>query len=212
MAVRLDPAIALTYKPPMKPPVALLLVLGVILGPVYYGYCLLFSGKVAQSRALTERADRWITPDGAILRFHGGLGYKPVLLELHPDMNLVTLRLRFSSGQARRDDDTTKLQYQASLLERDHTVLQRSIAIELRPGKSHDFDIGPVEIPYPAQYLVLLEEAGKPAAIPEVTLQVVEKVEKPNMPVAWTGVVLLVVAFVFQLHALWSSRRATPGS
>jgi len=188
--------------------VVLLLVLGVLLGPVYYGYCLHFSGKAAQTHSLTERAERWVTPEGAILRFRGGLGYKPLPLALHPDMNQVTLRLRFTPGAAPQRDHTTKLQYQASLLERDHTVLERAVALELRPGKQEVFDIGPLEIPYPGQYLLLLEEVGTPSVVPGVTLEVIEKVEKPNMPVVWTGLAALIVAFIVQLHALWRSRKS----
>lgn len=196
----------------MKPPVVLLLVLGILLGPVYYGYCLHLSGKVAQTQPLTERAERWITPDGAIMRFRGGLGYKPIPLELQPDMNQVTLRLRFSLLDTQRTDDTTKLQYQASLYERDHTVLERPIALELRAGKPEDFEIGPFEVPYPASYLLVLEETGKPSRVPAISLSIIEKVEKPNMPVVWTGLVVLIVAFVLQLGVLWKSRQPLAGS
>jgi hypothetical protein len=190
----------------MKPPVLLLLVLGILLGPVYYGYCLHLSGKATQTQLLTERAERWITPDGAIMRFRGGLGYKPIALKLHPDMNQVTLRLRFSLPQTQRTDDTAKLQYQASLYEQDHTVLERPIALELSAGKQEDYEIGPFEVPYPASYLLVLEEVGKPIVVPAISLTILEKVEKPNMPVVWTGLVSLVLAFVLQLGALWRSR------
>lgn len=181
--------------------------LGLLLGPVYYGYCQHLSGKVAQTQALTERAERWIAPDGAIMRFHGGLAYKPIPLALHPDMNRVALRLRFSLPQAQRVDDTTKLQYQASLLERDHTVLERPVALELRAGKHQGYEIGPFEVPYPASYLLVLEEVGKPGLVPAISLSIIEKIEQPNMLVVWTGLALLILAFLVQLHALWKNRR-----
>lgn len=190
----------------MKPPVVLLLVLGIILGPVYYGYCLHLSGTTAQTYSLVERAERWVTPDGAILRFRGGLGYKPQPIELAPQMNQVKLRLQFSLDAAAAAD-AVRGHYQASLLEQDHPVFERAIDVEVRPGRTYSYEIGPVEIAYAARYLFLLEEVGAPAATPAVTLVLIEKVDKPNKPVVWTGLGLLVIAFMIQLHALWTARR-----
>jgi hypothetical protein len=186
------------------------MVLGIILGPVYYGYCLHFSGRTGDTFTLSDRAERWVSPDGTILRFKGGLGYKPLTLALAPEMNRVALRLRFELPGSTQAQPAQELQYQATLLEGEHTVLERPIRFALAPGGAHAVDIGPLEIPYAAGYLFVLEEAGRLAATPGVSLSIVEKIEAPNMPVVWTGLVLLIVAFVIQLHALWSAHARRP--
>lgn len=194
----------------MKPRVVLLMVLGIILGPVYYGYCLHFSGRMSETFTLSDRAERWVSPDGAILRFKGGLGYRPVTLLLAPEMNKVALRLRFELPGGSQAQPAHELQYQATLFDGEHSVLERSIRFALAPGRSHSLDIGPLEIPYPADYLFVLEEAGRLPATPGVFLSIVEKIEVPNMPVVWTGLALLIVAFVIQLHALWTAQARRP--
>ena len=83
----------------MKPPTLLLIVLGTIFGPVYFVYCEYLSGETAEMHTLTERADRWELPDGAILRFRGGLGYRPVALELTPELNLYRFRFIFDAAR-----------------------------------------------------------------------------------------------------------------
>jgi len=192
----------------MKPRVVLLMVLGIILGPVYYGYCVYFSGRGGETIAMSDRAERWVAPDGAILRFTGGLGYKPVSLALAPEMNRVSLRLGF---ELPAQSQAVELQYQATLFEREHALLQRPIRVALAPGRAQSADIGPLEIPYAGDYLFVLEEVGRFTAVPGVSLLVVGKVQAPNMPVVWTGLTLLVVALVIQLHALWTAQAGRPG-
>lgn len=192
-------------SPQMKPRVVLLMVLGIILGPAYYAYCMYFSSRTGETFALSERAERWVTPDGAILRFRGGLGYRPVELALGPEMNLVALRLRFDLPDPARGNAPPELHYQATLLEGEHTVLERAIRVTLAPGRSRSTDIGPLEIPYAGNYLFVLEEVGRFSQTPDVSLSVLERVESANMVVVWTGLSLLIVAFALQLHALWAA-------
>ena len=194
----------------MKPRVVLLMVLGIILGPAYYAYCVYFSGRTGQTFALSERAERWVGPDGAILRFRGGLGYKPVPLTLAPEMNLVALRLRFDLPDSAPGNAPLELHYQATLFEREHTVLERAIRVTLATGRSRSADIGPLEIPYAGDYLFVLEEVGRFSQAPGVSLSIVERVESANMVVVWTGLSLLIVAFALQLHALWAGQRRHP--
>lgn len=178
----------------MRPMIALLLVVGLLLGPVYYAYCLFFSGRTAQTIEMTERASRWITPDGSILRFANGVAYKPVALALTPEMNRVTLRLQFSSGDSADAQLKTALRYQASLTQLDHIILERPITVHAERSATQSFDIGPMEIPYPAEYLFLLEQIDDATAVPQLSLDVVEKVEAPARTIIWTGMVLLLVA------------------
>lgn len=195
----------------MRPSIPLLLVLGLLLGPAYYGYCVYLSGETVQTIPMTERGDRWLLPDGSILRFHKSLGYKPVALELSPEMNLVSLRLAFEFP-AQGADKAAPLQYQATLQQVDHATLERTLRVDGNSGTA-SADFGTVEIIFPGQYLFLLEEVGPRPAVPKLTLEVRQKIDSPNKYVVWTGLVLLLVALVLQIHwLLRASNRQRPGS
>ncbi len=191
----------------MRPAIALLLVVGLLLGPGYYGYCLYLSGRTSQTIELTERASRWVTPDGSILRFADGVAYKPVVLALTPEMNRVALRLHFSFGESTDTQTETLRRYQASLAQFDHTILERPITLDASRSGAQTVTVGPMEIPYPADYLFVLEEAGDIQAAPTVSLEVMENVEAPNRTVAWTGMVLLIVAAIVTVRDLVMAAR-----
>ncbi|UCH47124.1 MAG: hypothetical protein JSU95_13640 [Betaproteobacteria bacterium] len=184
----------------MRPAIPLLLVLGILLGPVYYAYCLFLTGEEAKKVKMTERAARWTTANGSILRFSNGLAYKPVPLELTPAMNRVTLRLNFTLDEIADTQQRRELKYQASLVELDHTVVERPLHVEARASKTQTVDVGPLQILYPAEYLFLLVEVGDFDAVPQVELVVLENVETPARSIIWTGMGLLIVALIFSLR------------
>ena len=184
----------------MRPAVLLLLVVGILLGPVYYAYCLLFSGKTTQTIEMTERASRWVTADGIILRFGNGQAYKPVALALSPDMNRVALRLSFTFADGSTARSPPELQYQATLLQLDHTVLERPMLLRVARAGTQTQDIGPLEIPYPAEYLFLLEEAGEPELVPTLSLELIEHIVTPVRSIVWTGLGLLMIAAFIALR------------
>jgi hypothetical protein len=166
----------------VKPPTLLLIVLGTIFGPVYFLYCEYLSGEIAEMHTLTERADRWELPDGAILRFRGGLGYRPVALELTPELNLY--RFRFVFDAARADD------YQMSLLQGDLGIYERSFRATGNGAVAVALD--PMQILYRGSYVLLLEEVGLPQLrVAAVKLEVRTRVEKMRMWLVWSGLVML---------------------
>ncbi len=180
--------------------VALLLILGLILGPLYYAYCLLFSGEKVQTIEMAQRATtRWIDADGSILRFTNGMAYKPVLLALKPEMNRITLRLHFTFGSDTVATPAERLNYQVSLAEFDHTILQRTIQVRPDRSRTQTVDIGPIEIPYPAEYRFVLSEAGELRQAPSLTLDVLQKVQTPVRSIIWAGIGLLIAALIFRL-------------
>ncbi len=194
----------------MRPAILFLLIVGILLGPVYYAYCLLFSGKSVQTVDMTERASRWVTPDGSILRFANGMAYRPVALALRPDMNRIAFRLNFTFADPGSARSVPELRYQATLVQLDHTVLERPVLLSVKRAGTQTVDIGPLEIPYPAEYLFLLEEAGEPDLAPAVSLELIEKIETPIRSIVWAGLVLLVVAAILTLRdayrGVWRSR------
>jgi hypothetical protein len=184
----------------MRPAIPLLLVVGILLGPVYYAYCLLFSGETTQTIEMTERASRWVTGDGTILRFANGQAYKPLALALSPDMNRVVLRLNFTFPQSSSARSAIEIRYQATLVQLDHTVLERPMLLRVARAGTQTRDIGPLEIPYPAEYLFLLEEAGEPELVPALSLELIQHIDTPIRSIVWTGLGLLMIAAFIALR------------
>jgi len=173
----------------VKPQALLLIVLGLLIGPGYYAFCEHVSGRPGKNYALTERGNRWTLPDGSILRLRGGMAYKPVPLELTPESN--SYRLRFSFNVTQVDAIDAENDYQVSLLQGDTGVAERSIQVKGRGNVS--VALNPLQIFYPGDYLLVLEEVGTPPlTVSGVSLQIETGVEKPKMWIAWSGLVLLV--------------------
>jgi hypothetical protein len=174
----------------LNPGAVLLIPLGLLLGPGYYLYCEHLSGRTTATLELDERADRWRLADGSIQRFRGGLAYRPVSLELHPERNDVRLALAFDMPA---DGNPAIDRYQATLFDVDHPLLQRELRIEARPGASASTKVGTLQAHTPGPHLFLLEELGTPGLTPlRVMLTVREEVERPLMPLVWTGIAMLL--------------------
>jgi hypothetical protein len=149
----------------MSGPVILLIVLGVILGPAYYGYCEYVSGEELQSITVTERSERWTLPDGTIQRFRSGLAYRPVELTLQPELNRLRLGLTFEFPA---EGQSPPVEYLATLLDQDYPVAA-------------------------GNYLLLLEEIGPPRPAASVTVHLRGKIEQLYPPLMWLGHGLLLV-------------------
>ena len=174
----------------MKPATLLLMVLGAIFGPVYFAYCEYLSGETAETLTLTERADRWELPDGAILRFRGGLGYRPVALELTPELNLYRFRFTFDVAHSRASPKDAGNDYQVSLLQGDVGIFERSFRAAGNDAVSVALE--PMEILYRGNYVLLLEEVGTPQLqVTGVKLEMRTKVEKMRKWLVWSGLVML---------------------
>ncbi|HEV8695188.1 MAG TPA: hypothetical protein VGQ93_13550 [Lysobacter sp.] len=174
----------------MKPATLLLIVLGAIFGPVYFAYCEYLSGETAETHTLTERADRWELPDGAILRFRGGLGYRPVALELTPELNLYRFRFTFDAARTETSPKDAGNDYQVSVLQGDVGIFERSFRGAGNGAVSVALD--PMEILYRGSYVLLLEEVGTPQLqVAGVKLEVRTRVEKMRVWLVWSGLVML---------------------
>lgn len=174
----------------MKPPTLLLIVLGAIFGPAYFAYCEYLSGETAETHTLTERADRWEFPDGAILRFRGGLGYRPVALELTPELNLYRFRFTFDVVRSEASAEDAGNEYQVSVLQGDVGIFERSFRAAGNGAVSVALD--PMEILYRGSYVLLLEQVGTPQLqVAGVKLEMRTKVEKMRTWLVWSGLVML---------------------
>jgi len=175
----------------MRPQALLLIGLGLLVGPGYYVFCEHLSGRPGQNYALTERGNRWPLPDGSILRLRGGLAYKPLPLELTPESNAYRLSFRFNVTPTDSAVADATNNYQVSLLQGDTGVAERSIQVKGRGNVT--VALAPLQIFYPGSYVLVLEEVGTPPlAVSGVSLQIDTGVEKPEMWVAWSGLVLLI--------------------
>ena len=175
----------------MNPQALILMVVGLLIGPGYYLVGERISGRQGETYAMTERGNRWALPDGAILRLRGGLGYKPVPLELSPESNDYRLRFRFDvkpGGAA-----GAKNEYQVSLLHGD-SAIERSM--QVRGQGNVEVALDPVQVFDPGTYVLVLEEVGTPPlAVSGVNLQIDNRVEKRKPWIAWSGLVLFVFGF-----------------
>jgi len=189
----------------LKASALILVVLGVALGPAYYLYCEYLSGRDSASFELGTRAERWAMPDGSIQRFRSGLAYRPLPLDLHPERNRVRLTLTFDMPA--EGAPAAVSEYQATLFDGDHPLLQRTLRVDMRPGASTAVTAGTLVIRTPAEHLFLLEELGAPALTPaRVTLTVREAVEQPLMLLVWTGLALLLAGIGISVYALMVPR------
>jgi hypothetical protein len=174
----------------VKPATLLLIVLGAIFGPVYFAYCEYLSGETAETHTLTERADRWELPDGTILRFRGGLGYRPVELGLTPELNLYRFRFTFDTARTETPPKDAGNDYQVSVQQGDVGIFERSFRATGNGTVAVALD--PMEILYRGSYVLLLEEVGTPQLrVAAVKLEVRTKVEKMRMWLVWSGLVML---------------------
>jgi len=176
----------------VNPATLLLIVLGAIFGPVYLAYCEYLSGETAETHTLTQRADRWELPDGSILRFRGGLAYRPVALEFTPESNLYRFRFTFDVARSRASLADAGNEYQVSVLQGDVGVFERSFRAAGDGTVSVALD--PMEVLYGGSYVLLLEEVGMPRLqVAGVKLEVRDKVERKRTWLVWCGLVMLAV-------------------
>ena len=176
---------------------ALLIVLGLILGPGYYAYCEYLSGEPLQDLVVSERADRWILPDGAIQRFRSGLAYRPVQIDLEPRLNRVRLGLTFEFPSA---GEAGQVEYLATLLYGEHPLLEE--ALQVRPAGKVSVMLRTFEVPAPDTYVLLLEEVGPPHPGAVVTVRLRGKIESLFRPLAWLGVALLLGGLALLTYSL----------
>jgi hypothetical protein len=181
----------------MSGPAILLIVLGVILGPAYYGYCEYLSGEELQSITIAERSERWTLPDGTIQRFRKGLAYRPVELTLQPELNRLRLSLTFEFPA---EEENPPVEYLATLLDQDYPVIVEPLV--LAPTARVDRTIRTFEVPAAGNYLFLLEEVGPPRPGASVTLHLRGRIEQLYQPLMWFGHGLLLVGLGLLAYSL----------
>jgi len=179
----------------------LMLMLGLLLGPTYFIFCEYLSGEDGGSFTLSERATRWTLPDGTILHVARGQAFRPVTLKLDPDMNRISFRLTFEAAAGNSDAPQSTDQYQATLMQSDQPIFQRSLAVKLAPGGTTTVETDRLALHYPGAYEFLLQEAGAPhVVISQVTLRVRKKIETLFLPLVYSGFALLVVGLALTLE------------
>jgi hypothetical protein len=187
----------------------LLFSLGLMLGPGYYLYANYLSGEPGPSFVMTERAARWTLPDGTILRYARSQAYRPVEVELSPEMNRIGIELVFDTLPAtdKREDSGTDI-YQVTLMQADQLAFMRQIELALEPGRQEKVKARSLEVYLPAKYVLTLEAPITPRTpVSQVTLQLRLNMQPALMPLVWTGVVLLAAGLALFLEKRMRVRR-----
>jgi len=192
----------------MLQPAILLIVLGLIMGPGYSGYCEYLSGEELQTMELSQRAERWEMPDGSIQRFHGRLAYRPVQITLRPDLNRVRLILDF---QFQQDPAAREVEYLATLATDDYPVME--LPVSLKPSGEVTVPLRILTVETAGNYLLTVEEVGnKPHPAATVTVHLRGRIDELVRPLMWLGYGLLLVGLGLMAYALAASGRgATRG-
>lgn len=171
-----------------------------MLGPVYFILSTYILGEAGESVVLTERGQRWTLPDGAILRFARSQAYRPVEVNLTPEMNRIGLQLVFEAAAGSRQGDGPD-DYQADLLQTDQPILQRPLQISLQPGEKKTVNAGTLEVYYPGAYVFVLEAPLTPhVPLSQVTLNIHRNVHVPLMPLVWLGLAMIAAGLAFYLE------------
>ena len=179
---------------------AWMLAIGLMLGPVYFILTVYLLGDSGDALVLTERGPRWTLPDGAILHFARGQAYRPLEVQLTPEMNPIGLRLVFEAAAGPRQGEGPD-DYQATLMQADQPILQRPVQVRLQPGGSQTIDAGTLEVYYPGAYIFVLETPAAPhVPLTQVTLRIRQHVQTPIMPLVWLGVALIAAGLAFYLE------------
>ena len=179
---------------------AWMLAIGLMLGPVYFVMTAYILGEPGPSFVLTERGPRWTLPDGAILRFSRGAAYRPVEVELQPEMNPIGLQLVFEAAAGTRQGEGAD-DYQATVLQADQAILQRPLQVSLQPGDNKSIKAGTLEVYYPGAYIFVLEGPAAPhVPVSQVTLNIRQHVQTPIMALVWLGAAMIVVGLAFYLE------------
>lgn len=180
----------------------LLIVLGLLFGPGYYAYAKWLSGKLDQHYTLSERAQRWVLPDGSIQHTRSGMAFKPLALSLHPEMNKVQLRFAFHAPPAANSAPGSN-EYSVSLTYMRYPVAERSVKIELRPGETTRVALPPMEIRAPGEHALLLQEVGqRPIAVDTVELEVWRNVQTPQPLVFALGMTLVAAGVAWIVYGM----------
>jgi len=191
----------------MRIAAAILVILGLLFGPGYYLYSQYFNGRLSARVELTERAERWMLPDGTIQRFPGRLAYRPVEVSLHPDRNLALFVLAFDMA-AEAGADTGENRYQVTLFDMDRPALQHEIQVHAAAGKTSRVVLPPVTVRSPLQHLFILEELGTtPRPVQRVRLELRENAEPYVKPLISVGAGLLLAGIVLLAYDVITGQR-----
>jgi len=185
---------------------AWMLAIGLMLGPVYFVLTTYILGEPGASFVLRERGSRWTLPDGAIVHFARGAAYRPVEVQLEPEMNPIGLQLVFQAAAARQGNGADD--YQATLLQGDQAILQRPLQIALQPGETKTVNAGSLEVYYPGAYMFVLEAPSTPRVpLAQVTLDIRRNVQTPIMTIVWLGLAMTAAGLAFYLERWLRSMR-----
>jgi len=193
-----------TEAPKKVPILAIMVVTGVVLGPVYLFYCITFGGSQVGTYTIAGAASKWPLSDGKVHAFPSGRAARPIALDLNPAMNPIRLNW-VGTVYGPRAPGVVYNQYRASLLLRGRTVLATPFSVEPgdKPGASHNwFTIAVVNLQEAGRYDLVIEQTSPgDIGVGSMEVEIRRNALTPVEPVLWVGWGLLatgVVLFLFR--------------
>jgi hypothetical protein len=168
-----------------------LFVVGLLLGPAYHLYCSSFTGENTHTSSLDNIGNRWILDDKSIFRISEGLSYKPFEVPLSPMDNNVRLDVScLQSNCPQLDGASISISNGAQLIFQE-TININTIAL------SKKISVGPISIPYPEKFMVLIEPIVKVENPSQLTLSIIKNVTSPSLLLIWIGYGLTFLPLLF---------------
>lgn len=171
----------------------LLILIGVVLGPLYVGYARFFSGSPVSTRELIDRHDQ-SAPGTPV----------PVTLQLRPAMNPVRISVEAEREGASRPGDE-RVSYAGRLMLRRTSVWQRIFTFDLGGGTGAHRDtvrLATLSVPVAGRYRLDIAPLGSSGAgLSSMALHVRRNVMVPDPRVYGAGLLLFFISIVWVLFA-----------
>jgi len=169
-----------------------LILIGVVLGPLYVGYARFFSGSPVSTRELIDHSDRGASAAPV-----------PVMLGLGPAMNPVRISVEVTREGAPPDDH--RVSYAARMTLHHRRIWQRVVTFDLGSGSGTHHDkvrLATLSVPAAGHYRLDIVPLGSAdVALASMALYVRRNVMVPDPRIYGAGLFLFFISIVWVLLA-----------
>lgn len=193
-----------------------LVVSGAIAGPAYDWYAVRLSGEPVDTFVVGDRGSAWPLSGGTVLKFPANRGFKPLDIDLDPEMNPVRFTWIGEVSYSRQAGNSRN-EYKGSLYLNGRGVMSEKFSIS---GSDEDdgatessTSIGTVRVPSAGRYQFVLEETTQPP-LParDIRIEVRRNTVVPAMGVVISGYLMTFAGFILGVLSFLSGALRGPGA